>query len=66
MWCFLTTDNYQDAVLKAVNLGEDTDTTAAVTGALAGLAYGLGDIPPHWLEPLAGYSDILALSTAMT
>lgn len=41
LWCFLTTDNYKDAVLKAVNLGEDTDTTGAVTGALAGLAYGL-------------------------
>ncbi|MDR1307101.1 MAG: ADP-ribosylglycohydrolase family protein [Treponema sp.] len=38
LWCFLTTDSYRDAVLKAVNLGEDTDTTAAVTGALAGLA----------------------------
>jgi ADP-ribosylglycohydrolase len=36
-WCFLTTDNYRDAVLKAVNLGEDTDTTAAVTGSMAGL-----------------------------
>ena len=44
-WCFLTTDNYKDAVLKAVNLGDDTDTTGAVTGALAGLAYGLESIP---------------------
>ncbi|TAE69666.1 MAG: ADP-ribosylglycohydrolase family protein [Bacteroidetes bacterium] len=40
LWCFLTTKTYQEAVLKAVNLGEDTDTTGCVTGALAGLYYG--------------------------
>ncbi|MDR2785814.1 MAG: ADP-ribosylglycohydrolase family protein, partial [Treponema sp.] len=64
-WCFLTTDNYRDAVLKAVNLGEDTDTTAAVTGALAGLAYGIKAIPTVWLESLAGYGEILRLAGAM-
>ncbi|MDR1635803.1 MAG: ADP-ribosylglycohydrolase family protein [Treponema sp.] len=57
-WCFLTTDSYRDAVLKAVNLGDDTDTTAAVTGALAGLFYGLDAIPAIWLETLAGSGDI--------
>lgn len=41
LWCLVHTDNYEDAILKAVNLGNDTDTTAAVTGALAGLYYGL-------------------------
>lgn len=41
MWCLLTTDNYRDCVLKAVNLGSDTDTTAAVAGGLAGIMYGL-------------------------
>jgi ADP-ribosylglycohydrolase len=64
-WCFLTTDGYRDAVLKAVNLGEDTDTTAAVTGALAGLAYGIKAIPAVWLERLAGYGEILHLAKAM-
>jgi ADP-ribosyl-[dinitrogen reductase] hydrolase len=39
IWSLLTTNNYTDAVLKAVNLGEDTDTTGAVTGGLAGLLY---------------------------
>ena len=53
LWCFLTTDNYKDAVLKAVNLGDDTDTTACVTGAIAGLYYGLEEIPEEWLEKLA-------------
>jgi ADP-ribosylglycohydrolase len=65
LWCFLTTDNYRDAVLKAVNLGEDTDTTAAVTGALAGLTYGIKAIPTVWLESLAGYGEIIRISGAM-
>ncbi|MDR0387240.1 MAG: ADP-ribosylglycohydrolase family protein [Treponema sp.] len=64
-WCFLTTDTYQAAVLKAVNLGDDTDTTAAVTGALAGLAYGLEGIPTAWLKTLAGSKDIRRLAGAM-
>jgi ADP-ribosylglycohydrolase len=45
IWCLLTTNNYEEAVLKAVNLGGDTDTTAAVTGGLAGLIYGFESIP---------------------
>jgi ADP-ribosylglycohydrolase len=65
LWSFLTTDSYRTAVLKAVNLGEDTDTTAAITGALAGLAYGIKAIPTVWLEMLAGYGDIRRLSGAM-
>jgi ADP-ribosylglycohydrolase len=38
--------------LAAVNLGNDTDTTAAVTGALAGAYYGLDDIPAEWISTL--------------
>jgi ADP-ribosylglycohydrolase len=58
LWCFLTTDTYSDAVLKAVNLSDDTDTTATVCGALAGLAYGADAILPEWLKPLAGCGEI--------
>jgi len=58
IWCLLTTDNYTDAVLQAVNLGGDTDTTACVTGALAGLLYGFDDIPKKWVEKLARSKDI--------
>ncbi len=58
IWCLLTTDNYKDAVLKAVNLGRDTDTTAAVTGGLAGLLYGHESIPDNWLGALARKNDI--------
>jgi ADP-ribosyl-[dinitrogen reductase] hydrolase len=62
IWCLLTTDSYKDAVLKAVNLGEDTDTTGAVTGGLAGLLYGYENIPAAWLELLARRTDIEALA----
>lgn len=58
IWCLLTTDNYKEAVLKAVNLGEDTDTTAAVTGGLAGLLYGIDDIPSNWIKQLARNDEI--------
>ena len=58
IWCLLTTDNYKDAVLKAVNLGEDTDTTGAVTGGLAGLLYGLDSIPTNWIKQIARNDEI--------
>jgi ADP-ribosylglycohydrolase len=54
LWCLLTTESYAGCVLEAVNLGSDTDTTAAVAGALAGIVYGRGAIPTSWLETLRG------------
>ena len=62
VWCILTTSNYKEAVLKAVNLGEDTDTTAAVAGGLAGLIYGIESIPKEWLEVIARKLDIVELA----
>jgi ADP-ribosyl-[dinitrogen reductase] hydrolase len=58
IWCLLTTDSYPNAVLKAVNLGRDTDTTGAITGGLAGLYYGINNIPENWLQQLARYEEI--------
>ena len=58
IWCLLTTNNYKEAVLKAVNLGNDTDTTGAVTGGLAGLLYGLDNIPTDWKLQIARKDDI--------
>ena len=52
IWCLLTTESYEDCVLKAVNLGGDTDTIAAIAGGLAGALYGLHSIPKKWLEVL--------------
>lgn len=58
LWSLLNTSNYRDAVLKAVNLGSDTDTVAAVTGGLAGIMYGFKGIPEEWIEGLRGKDTI--------
>lgn len=65
MWCLLSTDNFKDAVLKAVGLGGDSDTTGAVVGGLAGLVYGVEAIPSEWLEVLARREDIEDLAKRM-
>lgn len=53
LWCLGNTDNYRDCVLAAVNLGDDTDTVAAVAGGLAGIVYGYESIPEEWKKALA-------------
>ncbi|MEX1203045.1 MAG: ADP-ribosylglycohydrolase family protein [Ferruginibacter sp.] len=58
IWCFLNTNNYSEAVLKAVNLGGDTDTIAAVTGGMAAAYYGIDNIPKEWLEQIVRKKDI--------
>ena len=60
LWCLLTTGSYAECVLAAVNLGSDTDTTAAVAGALAGIASGMEGIPAEWLGALRGRDVIEA------
>jgi len=63
LWCLLNTSNYRDCVLRAVNLGEDTDTVAAIAGGLAGMYYGVDAIPDEWLNQLARRDDIEKLCT---
>jgi ADP-ribosyl-[dinitrogen reductase] hydrolase len=53
LWCFWTTDSFCEAILKAANLGDDADTTAAVCGQLAGAYYGSSGIPAVWKQKLA-------------
>ena len=48
--------------MKAVNLGEDTDTTGAIVGGLAGIYYGIENIPQKWIENLVRASDIKDLA----
>jgi ADP-ribosyl-[dinitrogen reductase] hydrolase len=62
LWCFDTTDNFEDAILKAANLGDDADTTAAVCGQLAGAYYGMSGIPSHWLAQVVQRDMIQALA----
>ncbi len=65
VWCLLTTNTYAAAVLKAVNLGDDTDTTGCVTGGLAGILYGYDEIPAEWLTVIARKSDIMELAAEL-
>lgn len=58
LWCFLNTASYADCVLTAVNLGGDTGTAAAAAGAIAGVYYGFGAIPPGWVGRLRGKAVI--------
>ena len=54
LWSVLTSNSFEESVLKAVNLGEDTDTIGALTGCLAGLIYGEYKIPEKWINALQG------------
>lgn len=62
MWCFIRTDSFEDAILKAANLGDDADTTAAVCGQVAGAYHGASHIPSRWLERVALRSEITLLA----
>ena len=61
IWCLLNSKSFEEAVLKAVNLGEDTDTTGCVTGGLAGMYYGLKGIPKEWHDAIVRKEDIESL-----
>uniref|UniRef100_A0A7C4Q1R4 ADP-ribosylglycohydrolase family protein n=1 Tax=Bellilinea caldifistulae TaxID=360411 RepID=A0A7C4Q1R4_9CHLR len=54
VWGLLNTSSFEDALVQVINLGADTDTTGAVTGALAGAVYGLSSIPVDWKNALRG------------
>lgn len=58
LWCFYSTDTFEKAIIAAVRLGDDTDTTAAVTGQIAGAFYGAGSIPRKWLDKLWLKADL--------
>jgi ADP-ribosylglycohydrolase len=66
IWCFLNSNSYEEAVLKAVNLGQDTDTTAAIAGGLVGIYYGIENIPQKWIENLARTNDIKDLAQRLS
>lgn len=56
VYCFLRYDNFKDAVASAVLIGGDTDSRAAIVGALAGTRYGLEGIPKDWVKQVEGSS----------
>ena len=55
------TDNFRDAVLKAVNLGRDTDTVGAICGGLAGIFYGFDSIPIDWINEIPKIDEVIEL-----
>lgn len=59
--CLLTTSSYGEAVLKAVNFGNDTDTAGAVCGGLAGIYYGFEDIPRNWINEIPQMDRVIRL-----
>jgi ADP-ribosyl-[dinitrogen reductase] hydrolase len=61
-WAVATTDDFQSAILAAVNLGDDADTTAAIAGQLAGAIYGLDGIPEHWRKRVLAGDEIVELA----
>jgi ADP-ribosyl-[dinitrogen reductase] hydrolase len=65
LWAVDETENFEDALVLAVNLGNDSDTVGAVTGQLAGALYGEAAIPSRWLGPLAWKSRISDIADAL-
>lgn len=53
LWAVATTESFEGAILRAANLGDDADTTAAIAGQVAGALYGASGIPQRWLRRLA-------------
>ncbi|MDZ7839127.1 MAG: ADP-ribosylglycohydrolase family protein [Actinomycetota bacterium] len=65
IWCFLRASDYGDTVMEAVRLGQDTDTTAAEAGGLAGIFYGVDSIPVKWREGLARKDHVLDIADSL-
>ncbi len=63
VWCLLRGEDFPSTVMAAVNLGEDTDTTGCVTGTLAGLRFGMDQVPSAWVEALARRQELDTLFT---
>lgn len=61
IWFFLNQDSYRETILSIVNLGHDTDTSAAIAGGLAGIYYGQQGMPEHWIVSIAKMEDIIEL-----
>lgn len=66
LWSFMRSNTFAEAVLTAVNLGNDADTTGAVCGQIAGAFYGLSAIPKEWLDTLARKEEILDLAEKLS
>lgn len=59
IWCTQNSSSYEEAVLKAINLGDDTDTVGAITGSMNGIIYGYESIPKYWRDNLKSKEYLL-------
>ncbi len=62
LWCLMVHDNFEDTILEAINLGNDTDTVAAITGSMVRIIYGIDSIPKEWLNTLIKKDYIMDLA----
>jgi ADP-ribosyl-[dinitrogen reductase] hydrolase len=66
LWCFHTTNTFEACVLKAVNLGDDADTTGAIAGQIAGAFYGEAAISAHWKNQVAMATQISQMAQQLS
>jgi len=64
LWAFLRNESFTNAVKEVVSLGEDADTTGAVTGGLAGTYYGIESVPQEWLEKIESPDQVEEILSA--
>lgn len=65
LWAFYNSDSFEEGVLKAINLGDDADTTGAIYGQLAGAYYGIDRIPQKWIDGVAKKDEILDIANKL-
>ncbi len=61
LWVVLNTTSFEESILTAINLGEDTDTIGAITGSLTGIKYGFDNIPKNWINKIQKLDYLYAL-----
>ena len=61
LYIFLTSNDYNNTILRAINLGDDTDTIGSCTGGLLGFYYGIDSIKENWRKNILKYDYIIDL-----
>lgn len=61
VWALINTESYKECMLKCANLGDDTDTVAAIAGGLAGLYYGYDSIPGEWIDEMIDVKQLIKM-----
>lgn len=65
LWCVYNSDNFEEAVIRAVNLSGDADTVGSITGQIAGAIWGLNSIPQRWIDGLAQKEHIISVASSL-